>query len=62
METYSLQFTSVQGDWKTVLLFTRYVNPGGKGANGQCCDGKWRVCQKGGCDHMFTICLDNTRR
>ena len=36
-----------------------FDNPGGKGDNGQCCDGKWVFCEARGCDHKFTVCVDN---
>ena len=40
----------------------KYTNPGGKGHNGHCCDGKWGACQKNGCDHYFVICVDGIKR
>ena len=46
------------GDGALYLKFEEYDNPGGKGANGHCCDGKWGICQPNGCDHMFSICVD----
>jgi len=37
-----------------------YLNRGGKGANGNCCDGIFPVCKKSSqCDQYFKICLDN---
>ena len=34
-----------------------FVNPGGKGANGHYCDGKFFI-RGSDCDHRFTICID----
>ena len=42
-----------------MLQLIEFNNPKGQGANGHCCDGKWRVCQKNGCDHYFEICMTN---
>ena len=41
------------------VRFLSYDNEDGSGANGECCDGKWGICQAYGCDHVFTICLHN---
>lgn len=41
------------------LKLIRYNNPGGKGNNGHCCDGRSIFCESGGgCDHYFIICVD----
>ncbi|XP_064633441.1 delta-like protein A isoform X2 [Lineus longissimus] len=41
------------------IRFLTYNNPGGKGSNGHCCDGKSIFCFSA-CDHKFTVCLDHS--
>ena len=45
------------GGW-IQIKYLSFNNPGGKGANGRCCDGLGSFfCQKNGCDHYFRMCL-----
>nr|AKP06501.1 delta-like transmembrane protein 3 [Platynereis dumerilii] len=53
-----VNFHTVHGSGEVRIKFIKYENDKGKGANGQCCDGKYGICQKNGCDHMFSVCLD----
>lgn len=43
---------------KLSVNFRRYENPGGKGDNGHCCDGRSFFCF-GACDHRFLVCVDD---
>jgi len=43
--------------YNSVIRLVKYENEEGIGANGQCCDGKYGVCQSNGCDHMFAIII-----
>ncbi|CAH1802880.1 unnamed protein product, partial [Owenia fusiformis] len=42
---------------KISLRLVSFVNPGGKGDNGHCCDGRGIICSSK-CDHQFKICVD----
>ena len=54
---YVFQGVSAGGRLKVYLV--NFTNPGGKGSNGECCDGKHGICEAGpGCDHKFTVCVD----
>ena len=44
------------------LRLRKYENPSGKADNGHCCDGKWGICQRSGCDYMFYVCLGYEER
>ncbi|KAK3100260.1 hypothetical protein FSP39_017060 [Pinctada imbricata] len=44
---------------KIEVKFSRYINHGGTGVNGHCCDGRGIFCFSH-CDHRFIICLDRT--
>jgi len=50
------------GHYTTSIRLYRYENHQGNGANGQCCDGKFGLCQDNGCDHKFTFCLRRLQR
>ena len=50
------------GDGALFVRFIKFTNPKGEGSNGHCCDGRSIFCQKRGCDHKFTICLDDDDR
>ncbi|KAK3588248.1 hypothetical protein CHS0354_000989 [Potamilus streckersoni] len=55
-----LSITCIQvtyGGGKLEVKFVRYVNPGGAGDNGNCCDG-FSICFSS-CDHEFTLCIDD---
>ncbi|KAL3851646.1 hypothetical protein ACJMK2_015378 [Sinanodonta woodiana] len=54
-----LQVSVVYCGGKVSLRFIRFENPRGEGHNGHCCDGRSIFCV-GSCDHVFTICLDNS--
>ncbi|KAK3601776.1 hypothetical protein CHS0354_016142 [Potamilus streckersoni] len=54
-----LQFSVVYCGGKVSVRFIRFDNPRGEGNNGHCCDGRAIFCV-GSCDHVFTICLDNS--
>ena len=48
----------VRGSGILSIHFKTFNNPGGKGNNGHCCDGKLFMCESRGCDHYFEICAD----
>ncbi|ELU13051.1 hypothetical protein CAPTEDRAFT_220327 [Capitella teleta] len=49
----------VTGSGQMSVRLVLYDNPGGKGDNGHCCDGRAFFCPSGGgCDHYFIMCVD----
>ncbi|XP_070192615.1 neurogenic locus notch homolog protein 1-like isoform X2 [Littorina saxatilis] len=48
---------TVLGKGHLWIRFIRFDNPGGKGNNGHCCDGRAFFCPSK-CDHRFVICVD----
>lgn len=52
-----LVFPSVVSKAHLWIRFKRFDNPGGKGDNGQCCDGRIFICPSK-CDHRFVVCID----
>ncbi|XP_041347602.1 uncharacterized protein LOC121367477 [Gigantopelta aegis] len=54
-------FQTLNGSGKFEVKLMKYINPGGKGSNGNCCETHFSFWCKGNCDHRFTICVDRNQ-
>nr|KAG5706023.1 hypothetical protein BaRGS_028132 [Batillaria attramentaria] len=52
-----MRYSTTWGKAHLLIRFKRFDNPGGKGDNGQCCDGRFIICPSK-CDHRFVVCID----
>nr|AKP06504.1 DSL-like protein 3 [Platynereis dumerilii] len=55
---YFVLVCNVSADGMIKVRLLHFLNPQGKGHNGHCCDGKFGICERNGCDHYFKMCLD----
>ncbi|XP_046573989.1 fibropellin-1-like [Haliotis rubra] len=55
---FIIGFTMVCGSGRLSLRLLSFNNPGGRGSNGNYCDG-FSFLKHSACDHQFTICLNS---